>query len=99
MEGEAYMAISYVRVIDTQLVGQEFKQNTNKYNIINENEDKFKSIKNDSFYQSNQYVGKDCLGRDLDLTYLIDKPNGYLQGKLSDSVSREWSFRFRRPPQ
>ena len=79
------MAISYVRVIDTQLVGQEFKQNTNKYNIINENEDKFKSIKNDSFYQSNQYVGKDCLGRDLDLTYLIDKPNGYLQGKLSDT--------------
>ena len=79
------MAVSYVRVINTQLVGQEFKQNTKKFNIINENEDKFKSIKNDSFYQSNQYVGKDCLGRDLDLTYLIDKPNGYLQGKLSDT--------------
>lgn len=79
------MAVSYVRVLDTQLVGQEFKQNTKKYNIINENEDKSKSIKNDSFYQSNQYVGKDCLGRDLDLTYLINKPNGYLQGKLSDT--------------
>ena len=79
------MAMSYVRVIDTQLVGQEFKQNTIKFNIINENEDKSKSVKNDSFYQSNQYEGKDCLGRNLDLTYLIDKPNGYLQGKLSDT--------------
>ena len=79
------MAVSYVCVIDTQLVGQEFKQNTKNFNIINENEDKSKSVKNDSFYQSNQYVGKDCLGRDLDLTYLINKPNGYLQGKLSDT--------------
>ena len=39
------MAVSYVHIIDTQLVGQEFKRNTKKFNIINENEDKFKSIK------------------------------------------------------
>ncbi len=84
------MAVSYVRVINTQLVGQEFKQNTNKFNIINENEDKTKSVKNDSFWQSNQYVGKDCLGRDLDLTYLINKPNGYLQGKLSDADDADY---------
>ena len=79
------MAVSYVRVINTQLVGQEFKQNTNKYNIINENEDKSKSVKNDSFYQSNQYVEKDFFHRTLNLTSLIDKPDGYLQGKLSDT--------------
>ena len=79
------MAVSYVRVIDTQLVGQEYKQNIKKYNIINENEDKSKSVKNDSFYQSNLYVGKDFLNSSLDLTYLIDKPDGYLQGKLSDT--------------
>ena len=77
------MAVSYVHVIDTQLTGYEFKQNTNKFNIINENEDK--SVKNDSFYQSNKYVGKDCFGRDLDLTSLINKPNGHLQGKLSNT--------------
>ncbi|MCM1050280.1 MAG: prepilin peptidase dependent protein A, partial [Clostridiales bacterium] len=85
IRGEVYMAVTHVHVLNTQLVGQEFKQNTKKFNIINENEDKAKSIKNDSFYQSNQYVGKDFLGRDLDLTYLIDKSNGYLQGKLSDT--------------
>lgn len=79
------MAVSYVYVLDTQLVGQEFKQNTQKYNIINENEDKSISVKNDSFYQSNLYVGKDFLNNSLDLTYLIDKPDGYLQGKLSDT--------------
>ena len=79
------MAVSYVRVLDTQLVGQEYKQNIKKYNIINENEDKSISVKNDSFYQSNLYVGKDFLINSLDLTYLIDKPDGYLQGKLSDT--------------
>ncbi len=79
------MAVSYVYVLDTQLVGQEYKQNTKKYNIINENEDKSKSVKNDSFYQSNQYVEKDFFHRTLNLTSLIDKPDGYLQGKLSDT--------------
>lgn len=79
------MAVSYIRVLDTQLVGQEYKQNIKKYNIINENEDKSISVKNDSFYQSNLYVGKDFLNNSLDLTYLIDKPDGYLQGKLSDT--------------
>lgn len=67
------MAVTHVHVINTQTVGQEFKQNTIKYNIINENEDKSKSVKNDSFYQSNQYVEKDCFGRNLDLTYLYNR--------------------------
>lgn len=79
------MAVSYVRVLDIQPAGQEFKQNAKKYNIINENEDKSISVKNDSFYQSNLYVGKDFFNYSLDLTYLIDKPDGYLQGKLSDT--------------
>lgn len=35
-------------------------------------------------------MGKDCLGRDLDLTYLINKPDGYLQGKLSDTDDADY---------
>ena len=53
--------------------------------IITENEDKSKNIKNDSFTHSNRYIGKDSFLQNLDLTYLIDKPDGYLQGKLSDT--------------
>lgn len=53
--------------------------------VITENEDKSKGINNDSFYHSNQFVGKDLFWQNLDLTYLIDKPDGYLQGKLSET--------------
>ena len=53
--------------------------------IITENEDKSKNIENDSFTHSNRYIGKDSFLQNLDLTYLIDKPDGYLQGKLSDT--------------
>ena len=52
--------------------------------VITENEDKSKGITNDSFYNSNKFVGKDLFWQNLDLTYLIDKPDGYLQGKLSE---------------
>lgn len=74
--------INHCSVLHVQTVGYEFKNHTDKFNVINENEDK--PVNNDSFWQSNQYVGEDCVGRKLDLTYLINKPNGYLQGKLSD---------------
>lgn len=57
--------------------------------IITENEDKNtknnKKINNDSFANSNRYIGKDAFMQNRDLTYLIDKPDGYLQGKLSDA--------------
>ncbi len=54
-------------------------QNFNK--VIKEND----KVSNDYYWKSNKYEGVDCFGRALDLTSLINKPNGYLQGKLSDT--------------
>lgn len=72
--------------LNAQTVGQDFKQYSNGYSprVITENEDKDKAISNDYFQRSNQYVGEDCVGRSLDLTSLINRSDGYLQGKLSD---------------
>ena len=53
-------------------------QNFNK--VIRENE----KISNDYYWKSNKSEGVDCFGRTLDLTSLINKPDGYLQGRLSD---------------
>ena len=53
-------------------------QNFNK--VIRENE----KISNDYYWKSNKSEGADCFGRTLDLTTLINKPDGYLQGRLSD---------------
>ena len=53
-------------------------QNFNK--VIRENE----KISNDYYWKSNQSEGADCFERLLDLTSLINKPDGYLQGRLSD---------------
>ena len=53
-------------------------QNFNK--VIRENE----KISNDYYWKSNKSEGADCFGRSLDLTLLINKPDGYLQGRLSD---------------
>ena len=53
-------------------------QNFNK--VIRENE----KISNDYYWKSNKSEGVDCFGRPLDLTTLINKPDGYLQGRLSD---------------
>ena len=53
-------------------------QNFNK--VIRENE----KISNDYYWKSNKSEGVDCFGRALDLTTLINKPDGYLQGRLSD---------------
>ena len=53
-------------------------QNFNK--VIRENE----KVSNDYYWKSNKSEGADCFGRTLDLTTLINKPDGYLQGWLSD---------------
>ena len=53
-------------------------QNFNK--VIRENE----KISNDYYWKSNKSEDVDCFGRTLDLTTLINKPDGYLQGRLSD---------------
>ncbi len=53
-------------------------QNFNK--VIRENE----KVSNDYYWKSNRSEGVDCFGRALDLTTLINKPDGYLQGSLSD---------------
>ena len=53
-------------------------QNFNK--VIRENE----KVSNDYYWKSNKSEGVDCFGRALDLTTLINKPDGYLQGSLSD---------------
>lgn len=50
-------------------------------NVIKEND----KISNDYLWKSNEYVGEDCVGRSLDLTSLINKADGYMQGSLSDA--------------
>ena len=49
-------------------------------NIIAENN----KVTNDYFWKSNEATEKDIFGRDLDLTSLINKPDRYLKGTLSD---------------
>lgn len=80
------MAIINNVVLHHQPVGYEFKQNTSKYNIINENE----KVPNDYYWKSNKAEGVDCFGRALDLTTLINKPDGYLQGRLSDKGDADY---------
>lgn len=66
-------------VMQAQTVGYGFKQNANK-KVIEEND----KVSNDYFWKTNQYADQDVFGRTLDLTALINKPDGYLQGNLSD---------------
>ena len=66
-----------------QLVGYDFKKKglpTDK-NIAVENS----KVSNDYFWKTNEYTDKDVFGRTLDLTALINKPDGYLKGSLSDT--------------
>ena len=77
------MAVMNHVVLHYQPLGQEFKHDAEffkKKNVIEENN----KVSNDYFWKSNKYIGKDWTGRDLDLTYFIDKPEGYLKGRLSD---------------
>ena len=69
--------------MQTQLVGYEFKKKglpTDK-NIAVENS----KVSNDYFWKTNKYTDQDEFGRTLDLTALINKPDGYLKGNLSDT--------------
>ena len=59
-------------------------QNFNK--VIRENE----KVSNDYYWKSNKSEGVDCFGRALDLTTLINKPDGYLQGRLSDADDADY---------
>ena len=59
-------------------------QNFNK--VIRENE----KVSNDYYWKSNKPEGADCFGRPLDLTTLINKPDGYLQGRLADADDADY---------
>lgn len=58
-------------------------------NIIAENN----KVTNDYLWKSNEVTEKDIFGRDLDLTALINKPDGYLKGMLSDTNDVDY-YRF-----
>ena len=78
------MAVMNHVVLHYQPIGQEFKHDAEFFKnkkVIGENQ----KVSNDYFWKSNRYIGKDWTGRDLDLTYLIDRPEGYLKGRLSDA--------------
>ena len=59
---------------------QDFAVSQNFNKVIRENE----KVSNDYYWKSNKSEDVDCFGRALDLTTLINKPDGYLQGRLSD---------------
>nr|WP_303353385.1 hypothetical protein [Bacteroides intestinalis] len=59
-------------------------QNFNK--VIRENE----KVSNDYYWKINKSEGVDCFGRALDLTTLINKPDGYLQGRLADADDADY---------
>lgn len=70
-------------------VGYEFKQKGLPANIATENS----KVSNDYFWKTNEYTDQDVLGRTLDLTALINKPEGYLKGNLSDREDVDY-YRF-----
>ena len=77
------MVITRTVEMHAQLVGYDFKKKglpTDK-NIAVENS----KVSNDYFWKTNKYTDQDEFGRTLDLTALINKPDGYLKGSLSDT--------------
>ena len=77
------MVITRTVEMHAQLVGYDFKKKglpTDK-NIAVENS----KVSNDYFWKTNKYTDQDVFGRTLDLTALINKPDGYLKGNLSDT--------------
>ena len=77
------MVITRTVEMHAQLVGYDFKKKglpTDK-NIAVENS----KVSNDYFWKTNKYTDQDVFGRTLDLTALINKPDGYLKGSLSDT--------------
>lgn len=69
--------------MQVQLTGYDFRQRANQTLYVNKIEENTK-VSNDSFSQSNVYTQKDIFGKTIDLTALINRPDEYLQGKLSD---------------
>ena len=65
---------------------KEFAVSQNFNKVIKENE----KVSNDYYWKSNKTEGVDCFGRSLDLTTLINKPDGYLQGRLSDKGDADY---------
>ncbi len=68
---------------------KEFAVSQNFNKVIRENE----KVSNDYYWKSNKSEGVDCFGRALDLTALINKPDGCLQGRLSDKGDADY-YRF-----
>ena len=77
------MVITRTVEMHTQLVGYDFKKKGlhTDNNIAVENS----KVSNDYFWKTNKYTDQDVFGRTLDLTALINKPDGYLKGSLSDT--------------
>ena len=70
--------------MQTQLGGYEFKKKglpTDKNNAVENSK-----VSNDYFWKAYKYTDQDVFGRTLDLTALINKPDGYLKGNLSDKM-------------
>lgn len=65
---------------------KEFAVSQNFNKVIKENE----KVSDNYYWKSNKSEGVDCFGRTLDLTTLIDKPDGYLQGKLSGTDDADY---------
>lgn len=68
---------------------KEFAVSQNFNKVIREND----KVSNDYYWNSNKYEGVDCFGKALDLTSIINKPDGCLQGKLSDAEDADY-YRF-----
>jgi len=77
------MVITRTVEMHAQLVGYDFKKKglPTDNNIAVENS----KVSNDYFWKTNKYTDQDVFGRILDLTALINKPDGYLKGSLSDT--------------
>lgn len=80
MVGMRYVTLNVETYGYGYINGYTKNENTPVNNIIAENN----KVTNDYFWKSNEAAEKDIFGRDLDLTSLINKPDGYLKGTLSD---------------
>ena len=90
------MVITRTVEMHAQLVGYDFKKKglpTDK-NIAVENS----KVSNDYFCKTNKYTDQDVFGRTLDLTALINKPDGYLKGSLSDTEDGLLRIQYYRVP-
>lgn len=75
-----------VNNISSQFVGYDFLKRKETQKFVEENQE----VKNDYFQCSNEYQGKDSIGRRLDLTYLLTSDDGFLSGSLSDENDADY---------